>query len=61
MGGDYWSLPFLRIRLIFRIRKFAVVDYSGLVGDYLKLSAEEWNKGNITNEKERKSLRKYLL
>ena len=51
MGGGLLVFALLKDKVDISDKKIAVVDYSGLVGDYLKLSAEEWNKGNITNEK----------
>jgi len=51
MGGGLLVFALLKDKVDVSDKKIAVVDYSGLFSDYLKLSAEEWNKVNINNEK----------
>ena len=51
MGGGLLVFALLKDKIDISDKKIAIVDYSGLFGDFLKLSAVEWNKVNIKNEK----------
>jgi ABC-2 type transport system permease protein len=51
MGGGLLAFTLLKDKVDLTDKKFAVIDYSGLFGDYLVGSAESWNKNNIFNDK----------
>jgi ABC-2 type transport system permease protein len=51
MGGGLLVFALLQDKTDVKDKKMAVVDSSGLLGDYLKTSAEEWNKVNTINAK----------
>jgi ABC-2 type transport system permease protein len=51
MGGGLIIFTLFKDKVDLSDKKIAVIDYSGLFGDYLINTAESWNKNEIMNEK----------
>ena len=51
MGGGLLAFTLLKDKVDLSDKKIAVIDYSGLFGDYLIKTAESWNDNNIYNQK----------
>lgn len=50
MGGGLLIFTLLKDKVDLADKKIAVIDYSGLFGDYLVKTAESWNKNDIFNK-----------
>lgn len=61
MGGGLLAFTLLKDKVDLSDKKIAVIDYSGLFGDYLIKTAESWNDNNIYNQKGEKISPAYFI
>lgn len=61
MGGGLLVFTLMKDRVDINNKKIIVLDYSQNLGDYLKLTAENWNNNNIYNEKGEQVAPKYFI
>jgi hypothetical protein len=61
MGGGLLVFTLLKDKVDLSDKRIAVLDYSGLFGDYLINIAESWNKNDIFNEKREKISPAYYI